>query len=174
MKEMFLAFSRYNQKANAVVFSYIEKMTTDQLKSPIKAFYKTIGENVFHVIKSDIKWLVRLSKFQQTRIVNEDLNNFIENNEFSMQRFCENLNAFINLRKEIDKEIVLLIECIDENSYMKDLEIPFGKGTIVKPLWKLLFQWFNHHTHHRGQMSIQLENVGIENDYSLVLDKIDG
>jgi uncharacterized damage-inducible protein DinB len=43
---------------------------------------------------------------------------------------------------------------------------------MERPLWQLLMQWFNHHTHHRGQVSVQLDALGIENDYSGLLDKI--
>jgi uncharacterized damage-inducible protein DinB len=51
-------------------------------------------------------------------------------------------------------------------------QIAFGSQNIELELWKLLLQWLNHQTHHRGQLSIQLEIIGIENDFSKIIDKI--
>jgi uncharacterized damage-inducible protein DinB len=46
-------------------------------------------------------------------------------------------------------------------------------GKIARPLWQLLMQWFNHQTHHRGQASVQLDELGVENDFSGLQDRID-
>ena len=39
-------------------------------------------------------------------------------------------------------------------------------------LWKPLLHWFNHQTHHRGQISVLLDLVGVNNDYSSLLPRI--
>jgi uncharacterized damage-inducible protein DinB len=42
----------------------------------------------------------------------------------------------------------------------------------TRELWKLLLHWFNHGVHHRGAISGQLDMLGVENDYSGLLQKI--
>ncbi len=43
---------------------------------------------------------------------------------------------------------------------------------VEKEVWKILLQWFNHQTHHRGQISVLLDMIGENNDYSSLLARI--
>jgi uncharacterized damage-inducible protein DinB len=173
MKEIFISFSRYNERTNGIIFSYIEKMTFEQISYCIKAYYKNIIENTFHVMNSDIKWLNRLTKFRKTSVSRDELAFFEKDGKVDEYLVFENLRKYIDLRSKIDDEIIDIIDSIEEKEFKENIEIPFGTKTINLELWKILMQWFNHHTHHRGQISIQLDILGIEHDYSLVLDKIE-
>jgi uncharacterized damage-inducible protein DinB len=173
MKTIFIALSRYNQKTNKIIFDHIRNMDYARLSSQIQAYYKTIGDTVFHVMASDLKWLDRLSRFHNCGIDNNCLQGFIENNRVNLQAVAGRINEFHQLRLDMDKAIIELIESIPEKEFTEEIKIPWGAGSINKELWKLLLQWFTHHTHHRGQVSIQLDNLGIDNDFSMVLDKIE-
>jgi uncharacterized damage-inducible protein DinB len=83
------------------------------------------------------------------------------------------LSDFADLRERIDAEMVETVAAVPPEAFPQNFEIEFGPKRIERPLWQLLMQWFNHHTHHRGQVSVQLDAVGVDNDYSGVLDKID-
>lgn len=172
MKEVFTAMSRYNQKTNEIIFAYFEKMSFEQMISSVKAYYPTIVSNTYHVLSSDIKWLTRLSKFRETAVTKETLDIFSRDEKVHGESFFLKIREYKELRTRIDREIVALVEAVPEEEFMNEIEMPFGPKTIRMVLWKLLLQWFNHHTHHRGQVSLQLDMLGIENDYSLVLDKI--
>jgi uncharacterized damage-inducible protein DinB len=173
MKKIFTAFSNYNQKTNSIILEKVKTMSPDQIKNEIMVFYKTMADTLFHVISSDRKWLTRLSKYYKSSIIQEDLNVFMNNEKMNLNEVLDNIDVLISTRTKMDHDIIKIIEAIPEEDLYNEIEIPWGSGTIKKEFWKLLFQWFNHQTHHRGQMSIQLELVGIENDYSLVLDKIE-
>jgi len=43
---------------------------------------------------------------------------------------------------------------------------------IEKEFWKTLLHWFNHQTHHRGQVSVLLDLLGIDHDYSGLVSRI--
>jgi uncharacterized damage-inducible protein DinB len=173
MKDVFLAFSKYNQKTNLIIYDYIKSLSPNQLLNEVNAYYKTIIDTVFHVMLSDTKWLHRLSNYYVSSIETEQLSSYIIDGKVNKGKWIDNKDEFIELRKKIDIDIIKIIESIPEDDFTKDIEIPWASGTITKQLWKLLFQWFNHHTHHRGQVSIQLDVLGINNDFSLVLDKIE-
>jgi uncharacterized damage-inducible protein DinB len=172
MKELFVAYSRYNEKANAILFSSIEGMGAEQLVYPIKAFYPTIVDTVFHVMKSDVKWLYRLSSFRDSGIPKDIAASYMRGDGLDAKLVVEGLEAFAQLRHRADAEIIALIAAIPGEAFARDFEMEFGPSRIRRPLWQLLMQWFNHQTHHRGQASIQLDALGIENDFSLTLDKI--
>ena len=173
MKEVFIAYSKYNQKTNKIILDAIKNMSPEQIKNEIKAFYKTIADTIFHVMSSDRKWLTRLSKYYKSPIIQEQLSVFTINEKMNLNKVLDHIDELTDLRTKMDHDIIKIIEAIPEEDLHKDIEIPWGSGTIKKELWKLLFQWFNHQTHHRGQISVQLDIVGIDNDYSAVLDKIE-
>lgn len=172
MKELFVALSRYNQKTNDAIFSKLAAMDAGQLSFPIKAFYRTIVDTVFHVMKSDLKWLYRLSSFLPSSVAKDALDPYMTDGKVDGGIVAAKLQDFVELRRRIDEAMVAVIAAIPEDAFMKNFEIEFGPKMMERPLWQLLMQWFNHHTHHRGQVSVQLDSLGIENDYSGLLDKI--
>jgi uncharacterized damage-inducible protein DinB len=172
MKEIFAAFGRYNRKTNGIIYGYIEKMSFAQMSSCIKAYYKNIMENTFHVMRSDVKWLGRLSQFRKSGITNEALAIFQKEDKVDEGLVFQNLGKYLDTRAKADEEIIALMDSIPEGDFLKIIEIPFGQGQLKLETWKLLLQWFNHHTHHRGQVSIQLDLLGIDHDFSGMIDKI--
>ncbi len=172
MKELFVAYSRYNRQANAAAFSILEGLSADQLAFPIKAFYPTVTDTVFHVLKSDVKWLYRLSSFLPSGVPKDVLDRYMKEGAVDHGLVAAGLRDFVELRKRVDEAVIAVIAAIPEDAFLKNLEIEFGPKTIERPLWQLLMQWFNHQTHHRGQVSVQLDALGLDNDYSGVLDKI--
>ena len=172
MKEIFVAYSRYNRKANAAVFGAVSKMGADQLSHPIKAYYPTIVHTLGHTLRSDIKWLSRLSPFRPSPVPRDAALPFSTGEAIDPAKVAADLPGFLDLRARVDDAIAAAVEAIPEEAFARDFEIEWGSGRIGRVLWQLLMQWFNHQTHHRGQASIQLDELGIENDFSGLLDKI--
>lgn len=174
MKEIFVAFSKYNFETNLIICNMLSKSVISDLSKKSNCFYPSIIDSILHVMKSDCKWFSRLSKVSTNNYLDiipiETIHNItIESVETEVIR----LDQLIEIRKNIDTQITNFISSIDEEQFKKKIEIPFGTELIIKELWQLLLQWFNHQTHHRGQISLQFELVGKENDYSTVLGKID-
>jgi uncharacterized damage-inducible protein DinB len=172
MKEIFVAYSRYNRKANAAVFDAIAEMGAEELRHPIKAYYPTIVQTLGHAMRSDIKWLGRLSAFRASPVPKDAASPFSTDDAIDPEKAIAGLGGFVGLRSRVDEAIVAAISAIPEGAFAEDFEIEWGNGTMKRVLWQLLMQWFNHQTHHRGQASIQLDELGVANDFSGVLDKI--
>jgi uncharacterized damage-inducible protein DinB len=69
--------------------------------------------------------------------------------------------------------ILQFIEELDENKLKSAFKYKNFKGEDMEgTLWKILLQWFNHQTHHRGQISVLLDMLGVDNDYSSMLGRI--
>ena len=68
------------------------------------------------------------------------------------------------------------IDCVKEfsqNDLNRDIEYTNSKGiTLNKKLKLLLITIFNHETHNRGMISLYLEMLGKENDYSRFIDYV--
>jgi len=69
--------------------------------------------------------------------------------------------------------IVPFINELAENQLHSTIKYKNYKGeNIEKELWKTLLHWFNHQTHHRGQVSVLLDLLGIDHDYSGLVSRI--
>ena len=44
--------------------------------------------------------------------------------------------------------------------------------SLEKEFWKTLLHWFNHQTHHRGQISVLLDLVGVDHDYLSLVTRV--
>ncbi len=172
MKEQFVSLAIYNKNVNNIIFEYINNMKEDELAKKIKSFYSNIINNTFHLLSSDLKWLEKFSSIRKNKYTTEILDQFKEKNEFNVKKIYSKKNQVIELRKEVDQMIIDLMNDIDDAMFKKEYEIEFGGKKQKNILWKLLLQWFNHQTHHRGQLSVLLDNLDLSNDYSAILDKI--
>ncbi|MBN1525158.1 MAG: hypothetical protein JW904_11775 [Spirochaetales bacterium] len=173
MKKLFIGFSRYNEKTNGIIFDSIRNMTFDQFSRDCSSYYRTICDTVFHVMHSDLRWLSRMTPFYATQLSVDTLQPFMIDSGPDDRLIFDKIDSFTKLRIQIDGEIKKLIMAIPEKTFTTDFSMQFGSKPITRTLWKLLLQWFNHHTHHRGQISVQFDMIGVDNDFSLVLDKIE-
>jgi|GEM_PF-1203808 len=170
MKPLFTAFSNYNRRANKIIGDFIENMTEEQFSTETVTYFPTVISNIIHVLESDLRWVHRLKEFSEPS-VKEDAVELITKDRDRHSLFKKR-NEILQLRYVLDGDIQRLVSSISD--FSSDFDIPFGDRNLVLTAWKLILQWFNHQTHHRGQVSVLLDIRGIDNDYSLMLDKIDG
>jgi uncharacterized damage-inducible protein DinB len=73
-------------------------------------------------------------------------------------------------RKNLDEKIIRLVEETDEIDYQKKVKYINSKGQESEKLFSTaLMQVFVHEIHNRGMISLYLEMMGKENDFSAVL-----
>jgi len=78
-----------------------------------------------------------------------------------------NISEYNLKRLELDKIIIKFVDELEENDLNKILKFSNIKGTLFeKSLGVCLIHLFNHQTHHRGMISIYLEMLGKENNFS--------
>jgi uncharacterized damage-inducible protein DinB len=159
MFELFQSIARYNKSVSNILIGLLEKMTPEERNREFDTYHKSILGMMSHVLRSDSKWLVRFHQLKD-----DNFNEVVSK--------LEDPSNIIPLRRETDDRIIRLIESWRTRDFNENVEIEFGKGKIKKELWKLILQWFNHQTHHRGGISVLLDMQGIENDYSGMIDKI--
>ena len=80
------------------------------------------------------------------------------------QQLHEEFDTLRAARAELDREI----EAWAEGLGAEELEAPFRFESVVQPrtrvfpLWFLVTHFFNHQTHHRGQLTTLLSQAGCE------------
>ncbi|HUZ16825.1 MAG TPA: DinB family protein [Spirochaetia bacterium] len=159
MYEMFHALATYNKAANEMVVAHLRAMGPEKALAEHPTYYPNILKTLLHVLRSDIRWTERLPFPGSGKLGKLDVDSL-------------SVEDYLRYRTQVDDDIIQVIESRKDADFTAMTRIELGKKVFERPLWQFLLQWFNHHAHHRGQVSVLLDLEGVDNDYSGVLDKI--
>jgi uncharacterized damage-inducible protein DinB len=173
MKNIFQAFAKYNGSVNQSIIGLLEPLEKEQIMKETKAYYPSIFKTLFHNLIADLNWLKR---YRDVFKKNKALSNskLISLEEKSLRKeFESDYTKFFQYRKQVDDVIIQFVNEMDANKLNSVVKYKNYKGEdIEKEAWKTLLHWFNHQTHHRGQVSVLLDLIGIDHDYSSMLTQI--
>jgi uncharacterized damage-inducible protein DinB len=177
MKTLFQAFARYNASVNRSILEIVEPLKKEQVMMETKAYYPSIFKTLLHNFIADLSWLKR---YRDTFKENESLNNsdllsLEEKGLWDLLRkeFESDYTKFFQYRRQIDDLIMQFVDELDEGKLDLVIKYKNYKGEdIEKEIWKTLLHWFNHQTHHRGQVSVLLDMVGVDHDFSSMVTRI--
>lgn len=172
MHAVFKAMAEYNRNVNEAVLGHLEALGPEQFGKRLDAYYPTIPATLLHVMSSDAKWLGRFSGYEPDDFDSAALAEFKQACERDPAYAFAQRGRLFGARRDLDGRIVALLAAMEGADLAAEVTIPFGSGQLTLEAWKLLLQWFNHQTHHRGQVSLFLDVLGVENDFSKVIDKI--
>ena len=152
----------YNQWMNKNIYLAASKLSADDLSENRGAFFGSIIGTLNHILVGDTIWLKRfadhpleLKTLDYVRSLGKpQFLNAILHHEFkSLERARINMDAVI-----IDFVSELSDEALSSNlSYNNTKGEPFSKN-----FGHLIQHFFNHQTHHRGQVSTLLCQLGID------------
>ena len=157
-------YSDYNEKVNLEMKSLVMKLTDVQWDKEFNGYFKSIHSLCSHLYIGDFNWLKRFSKLRTFEFINNPI--FDRNISFDKTIFS-NKQEYLSERPLLDKAIRLFTKEVTKNDLENDLTYIDSHGNeYTKNFGGLIIHMFNHGTHHRGMISIYLENLGIENDYN--------
>ena len=163
-KEHFLLMAKYNKETNVKMNNIIKNLSEDDWNKQFSGHYKSIHELCSHIYIGDCTWLNRF------RTLNEYIslvdNKFYKNINLYETLF-ESIPEYLEKRIELDAFIIKIIEELEENDLKKILKWTNSKGiTFEKKLGVCLLHLSHHQAHHRGMISLYLEFIGKDNDFS--------
>ena len=151
MKTQFELMARYNQWMNKKLYTVCAEIPDADRKKDMGAFFKSIHSTLNHIMYADKAWMGRFTGKSIGGVkVGVDL-----------------YSDFDELRKEREKMDQKIIEWTRSlESDWLNAELTFtskmnGK-TSTLPYWAAVTQLFNHQTHHRGQLTTLLKQLGHE------------
>ena len=144
--------ARYNTWQNANLYGAAGALTDEQRKADRGAFFKSIHATLNHLVWADHMWLVRFKVKEPPRAKNiaEGLEQFASFEELSAARAA--LDAFIEdwtqglSPGDLDGDLAWFAA-----SAQKDM---------LTPMSVALTHFFNHQTHHRGQVHCLITGWG--------------
>jgi uncharacterized damage-inducible protein DinB len=173
MKNLFQAFAKYNESVNQSIMELLKPLKKEQIMMETKAYYPSIFETLLHNLIADLNWLRRYrDALKENKSLNSGKPLSLEEKGLRLE-FESDYTTFFQYRKQVDELMIQFVNELDESKMHLVIKYKNYKGEeIEKELWKTLLHLFNHQTHHRGQVSVLLDLIGIDHDYSSLMSRI--
>jgi uncharacterized damage-inducible protein DinB len=173
MKAVFELLAKYNKLTNQDIVKILEGVDPDKLTDNVGSYYLSIMGLLNHQLQADIGWLRVLgTHISSLDFVPTLLERFPSERLPPDKLYWTTLEEFKIARSEVDSILERVVNTISASEYITTLIVEGRRGKFEYITWRILLHLFNHHTHHRGGISVLLDQLKIENDYSNLLWKV--
>jgi uncharacterized damage-inducible protein DinB len=154
----------YNEHVNGKMNELISRIDETQWGHRFNAFFASIHATCNHIYIADFNWLKRFGKLRDFAYIKDEL--FLNELDFSTDAFGAQ-KEYLSKREYLDKSIRAFVNEVTPADLASALTYTDSRGTEnSRNFGGLVLHMFNHQTHHRGMISVYLEMLGVENDYS--------
>ena len=162
MTSDFELLARYNQRMDKSIYDAAATLSTDEIKKNRGAFFGSIIGTLNHILVGNIIWLKRLAN-HDTPLPSLDYVRAIETPASLDATLYSTLKPLAQESAKIDEVIVQFVSELTDQTLTMPLAYRNTKGQLFnKNFGHLLLHFFNHQTHHRGQVSTLLYQAGID------------
>jgi uncharacterized damage-inducible protein DinB len=162
----FAYLARYNRSANAQMLGFLERLSADELAKPRGSYFGSLQGILNHLLTGDINWLRRFRDLFSTCEPLTRPNLLPAGHLWTVYEFA----AFEDYRREraaVDAIFEEWIALADVSRFGEVLAYSDSHGQPRRYVARdALDHVFNHQTHHRGQVSQILDEMGIVHDFS--------
>ncbi|MDQ7730609.1 DinB family protein [Halomonas sp. SpR8] len=162
LQQHFKLMATYNERMNAQVYDTASKLGTAELIEDRGAFFGSIYSTLNHIVVADTMWLKRFATHPSSTAtlavmvalpMPERLN----------QIMFDDLDGLKVHRQWLDSVIINWIEALTDEDLSTTLSYHNSKGIAsTRRYSSLIYHFFNHQTHHRGQVSTLLSQAGLD------------
>ncbi|RUO38591.1 damage-inducible protein DinB [Aliidiomarina shirensis] len=154
--------AEYNQWMNVKLYKACSQLSHEQLTEDRGAFFVSILGTLNHLAVADTIWLKRFSPA---------LANYSELSSLALLSMPTSLNTILypdlkelgEYRERLDTLFLALSKVVSECDLMQTIAYQNSQGTEFKKVFfSILMHVFNHQTHHRGQITTLLSQVGVD------------
>jgi uncharacterized damage-inducible protein DinB len=161
--------AHYNQWMNAKLYAVALALPPDQLNADRKAFFGSIAGTLNHLLVGDTIWLQRFAAHPASYAALDPVRRLPAPASLDQILF-EHIDALWQRRQLLDQVIVDWAKVIDEADL--DIVLTYTNSRAIvghRHFFSLLMHFFNHQTHHRGQVSTLLSQAGCPLDVTDLL-----
>ncbi|WP_226665066.1 DinB family protein [Microbulbifer aggregans] len=160
LKQHFELLAAYNQWMNEKIYTAAGRLGDDTLRQETGAFFGSILNTLNHIVVGDTIWLKRFAQHPASSEVLSDVTMLPTPAALDQTLFPE-LAPLYNHRKWLDQKIIDWASCLTEADLNCVISYRNTKGiTAQRVTSALILHFFNHQTHHRGQVSTLLSQAG--------------
>lgn len=162
LKDQFELMARYNQWMNESIYEAASELGEGEVSKDQGAFFGSILATLNHILVGDIIWLKRFADHPSTYKSLEEVRVMERPAKLNTLVYSD-FEELRDARYLLDRAIVELcdeIEVYDLNHSLVYCNMQGNK--FEKRFGYLLQHFFNHQTHHRGQVSTMLSQKDID------------
>lgn len=148
-KTQFELMARYNQWMNNKLYTVCAQISDADRKKDMGAFFKSIHSTLNHIMYADKSWMGRFT------------GKSIAGLKMGVDLYSDYADLWKE-REKMDQEIIEWTRTLEPewlSTEMKFTSKVDGK-THVLPHWVAVTQLLNHQTHHRGQLTTLIKQLG--------------
>jgi len=142
--KQYRVMAAYNRQVNRQIYAACESLSETELKQDRGAFFTSIHGTLNHLLLVDRLWL---GGFTGQTVAFGSLD----------EELYANFAELSEGRERTDAEIIAWSATLTES----ELAEPFNER-LTFPRWLAVTHFFNHQTHHRGQLSALLSQCGLD------------
>ena len=158
----FQMMAEYNKRINKQLIDCCQSLSNDELVKETHSFFPNIIAYWNHILFGDMILLGRLAKNEISSLTSND---FIELPTPKSPRdiYHENFSDIIVLRNKVDGLISQYCQDLTDAQCQQMITYQTTENvTITKKVADVTQHIFNHQTHHRGQLTCILSQLGID------------
>ncbi len=140
----------YNQWMNEKLFAACARLPDRDRRRDMGAFFSSIHGTLNHLLFGDRAWLARFEGTVFDARLGEDL--------------CEDFDELWRERRRTDRHVLEWAAALDPGYLATDFTYTSSVdgATRTRPTWVLVSHLFNHQTHHRGQVTTLMKQLGVD------------
>ena len=149
------AMARYNRWQNASLIAAARMLSDEERRADRGAFFGSIEATFSHLFWGDQTWMHRFAGTPKA-----------QGGIAASAGLITDWDDFVPAREQFDTVIVDWAAALDPHWLEGDLTWWSGAANreVTKPVWLLVTHFFNHQTHHRGQIHAMLTAAGTRPD----------
>jgi uncharacterized damage-inducible protein DinB len=154
--------SQYNQWMNDKLYEAAAYLSEEKLSENKDAFFGSILGTLNHIAVADIVWLKRFSTHPANHSALDCIRKIEKPTSLNQILYSE-FTELAAERRKLDETIVSWCNQLIESDLSYNLPYKNMKGHPgVRAFGSLVLHFFNHQTHHRGQVTTLLSQEGVD------------
>jgi len=158
----FTRLARYNRWMNKNLFTAVENLTEEEFNRDVGAFFRSILVTLNHILVWDTTWLQRFARhnISYSSLAPVLMHDTPTAND---EKLHSDLKPLMQAREAMDELIIEFIIETKEADYASTFTFQRVSGEVFhKNFGAMIQHLFNHQTHHRGQVTTMLFQMGVD------------
>ncbi|TYT26534.1 hypothetical protein FZO89_09825 [Luteimonas viscosa] len=161
-QDQFRGFAKYNLEFNHNLFDRVSELGDEQRKRDLGAFFGSIHGTLNHILLADRIWLGRFATAfpAMTSLADAALVHTFPSLRHELYADFDELHA---QRRATDEVIVRWATELTDTLLATTMRYRTSNGRQREhPAWIAAAHLFNHQTHHRGQVTTLMQQLGVD------------
>jgi uncharacterized damage-inducible protein DinB len=158
--ENYAVFARYNAWMNDKIYTLAAELSDEERKRDLGAFFGSVHGTLNHLLLADRAWLTRFTGDRERFASYDGVREPIVVRSLAQELYAD-FDELWRQRRRTDADTEAWVASLDDAALAQTLSYKTSAGVAYShPTWWGISHFFNHQTHHRGQVTTLLNQLG--------------